>query len=597
MNLDIVLVTYNSSKWVMNCLNSLRSSSYPISQLHLTIVDNYSTDDTCRLIEQYPIQDDFGSYQLIRSPSNLGFGKANNLAVERAKHEYIFFLNIDTEVEPDCFSQLEKTIQSSSEDIALWECRQFPYEHPKYYNPVTLETTWASGAACVVRRSAFLEVGMFDERIFMYAEDVDLSWRLRAKGYKLQYTPRCIVNHYTYQSAGEVKPNQFYNSTYNNLMLRYKFGSKRDIVKGYILYSGLLAIPRPFKGHRRKIAQLLVKSLGQGVRFRKRNRFFREGGFQSRFRIWDYEIVREGAFYVNERTSTTPLVSIIVRTCGRPDVLREALQSIRHQTYPNIEVVIVEDGPALSEKMVRTEFADLRVNYKATEVHVGRCVAGNKALSGASGQYFNFLDDDDVLFADHVEVLMHQLQQNPACQAAYAIGFETPIKIHSKSPYKYEEIYHNVVHRQQFNKLVLLHHNYFPIQTVMFSRRLFDDFGGFDPELEVLEDWDLWLRYALKSEFHFVEKVTSMYRVPSEASLNSDRQALLDKYLYIVRNKHATDDTMLPVKSILVDIEGIISRGNVVMSQIKRGRFDVLFIKSKNATKRIIRRFITKSRF
>nr|WP_230986633.1 glycosyltransferase [Cohnella fermenti] len=380
-------------------------------------------------------------------------------------------------------------------------------------------------------------------------------------------------------------------------MLRYKFGSKRDIVKGYILYSGLLAIPRPFKGHRRKIAQLLVKSLGQGVRFRKRNRFFREGGFQSRFRIWDYEIVREGAFYVNERTSTTPLVSIIVRTCGRPDVLREALQSIRHQTYPNIEVVIVEDGPALSEKMVRTEFADLRVNYKATEVHVGRCVAGNKALSGASGQYFNFLDDDDVLFADHVEVLMHQLQQNPACQAAYAIGFETPIKIHSKSPYKYEEIYHNVVHRQQFNKLVLLHHNYFPIQTVMFSRRLFDDFGGFDPELEVLEDWDLWLRYALKSEFHFVEKVTSMYRVPSEASLNSDRQALLDKYLYIVRNKHATDDTMLPVKSILVDIEGIISRGNVVMSQIKRGRFDVLFIKSKNATKRIIRRFITKSRF
>ena len=60
--------------------------------------------------------------------------------------------------------------------------RQIPYEHPKAYDPVTLDTPWVSGAATLFRREAFEAVGGFDDAIFMYGEDVDLSWRLRARG-------------------------------------------------------------------------------------------------------------------------------------------------------------------------------------------------------------------------------------------------------------------------------------------------------------------------------------------------------------------------------------------------------------------------------
>lgn len=65
---------------------------------------------------------------------------------------------------------------------------------------------------------------------------------------------------------------------------------------------------------------------------------------------FDYTTNRDGAFYVNERPSELPLVSVIVRTCGRPDILRETLLSLRNQTYKNIEIVVVEDGAPISKK-------------------------------------------------------------------------------------------------------------------------------------------------------------------------------------------------------------------------------------------------------
>lgn len=581
MKFDIIVVTFNSAKWISSCLNSLKNSDYNTQNLYLTFVDNGSQDETVELLELYQDKSEFGGFQIITAQKNLGFGRANNLGVDRTSQDYVFFLNIDTEVDRNCFNALKNEIDRSNSTAALWECRQFPYEHPKFYNPITLDTTWASGAASVVNRRVFLEVGMFDDNIFMYAEDVDLSWRIRAAGYRVLYCPKCVVHHYTYQSAGEVKPTQFYNSTYNNLMLRFKYGTRKDIVNGYFLYSSLFIANTPFSGHRKRVIRNLIKSFIEGPAFRHRSRQIRKTGFKPNFRIWDYEIVREGSFYVNQFPEKFPLVSILIRTCQRPNVLRETLLSLRNQTYPNIEIIIVEDGIAFSKNMIETEFSDLNINYQPTIQKVGRCEAGNLAMKLARGKYFNFLDDDDVMFADHVEVLVNTLEKNPGFKAAYSFAFETPIKIFSENPYKYQELYHNLIYRQSFNRLILLHHNYFPIQTVMFSRSFYDKFGGFDPELEVLEDWDLWLRYALHEEFIMVEKVTSMYRVPSDANTSVARQQKLDIYLKKVREKHAANGAVLPVTGVLKDIEGLMSKGTVVIQHIKQGRFDVIYNKLK----------------
>src|SRR5262249_38213267 len=135
--------------------------------------------------------------RLLRSLTNNGFAKGINLLARQSKSQFLFILNPDTELEPEC---LERLVERAVSDpaIAMCEARQQPREHPKYYDPHTGETTWCTGAAVLVRRKAFEDLGGFDEHIFfMYCEDVDLSWKLWLRGWKCIYVPDAVVRHYS----------------------------------------------------------------------------------------------------------------------------------------------------------------------------------------------------------------------------------------------------------------------------------------------------------------------------------------------------------------------------------------------------------------
>ena len=124
------------------------------------------------------------------------------------------------------------------------------------------------------------------------------------------------------------------------------------------------------------------------------------------------------------------------------------------------------------------------------------------------------------------------------CRAAYAFAFETPIEIFSRDPYRYSVKNYLGIHKQEFNKIILCHHNYIPIQAIMFEKSLFEQYGGLDESLEALEDWDLWVRYSLHTDFTCVKKTTSIYRVPHNKAVSAVRQKVLDEALKIVREKH-----------------------------------------------------------
>lgn len=205
-------------------------------------------------------------------------------------------------------------------------------------------------------------------------------------------------------------------------------------------------------------------------------------------------------------------VSFIVRTCGRPHILRHTLQSIRRQTYQNIETVVVEDGENTAEQMIMAEFSDMNIKYCNTGVKVGRAKAGNIALSKAEGEYFIFLDDDDQVYPAHVEILMEAVNESGK-KAAYSVAHEA-VSIYSKKKEDYITVYKHIRYRQPFCRIFLSVNNYLPIQTVMFHRSLFEQYGGFRENLDALEDWDLWLRYVSHEDFIFVDQVTSLYRVP-----------------------------------------------------------------------------------
>lgn len=578
MIFDLVYVTYNSEKWINNCFTSIYKSNYRLSDINIYVVDNNSNDSTIEKLEKIKeeIGESFGSFNIIELKENLGFGKGNNLGFCKGKSNIVCFFNVDTELYPNTLYNLKNEIKNSAEEVALWELRQFPYEHPKFYSIITGYTSWSSGAAFAIKRNVYHQIKGFDENIFMYAEDVDLSWRLRTLGYKLKYVPKVTIKHYSYENANEVKPNQYFNSIINNLLLRYRFGSIKDITHGHFMLFKLMTHRGPFKHSRKKLLKAYLKHFFIAPKFalwRVKNKKV-DKHFKPKFLGWDYEIIRDGAFYYNEYPKSTPLVSIIVRTCNRPNVLRETLISIKNQTYENIEIVVVEDGKNAAERMIKEEFDDLNIKYSYTGINVGRSKVGNIAMSLAKGKYLNFLDDDDLFFADHVEVLVKNIEDSEY-RAAYSYAYETPTIVKSTEPYKYEEVCHNLVYRQKFNRIALFHHNYIPIQCIMFEKSMFEEYGGFDESLDALEDWDLWVRYALNNDFRSIGKATSIYRVPYDKGLKDKRQKVLDEALEIVFEKYKEYDSNMNPKQVSDEIQAILDTyglkvSNEVLARIQK---------------------------
>lgn len=530
MNFDIILVTYNSSRHIGRCFKALEQVEYPLENLHLIVVDNGSTDDTLHQLKTIHDSRVFPHFKIIESKENLGFGRGNNLGVGEGTSELVFFLNIDTEILPDALGALEDEIRSSTPEWASFELRQLPYEHPKVYDPLTLETSWSSGAAVVVRRDAFLKVGGFDPRIFMYAEDVDLSWKLRRLGLRLKYVPKAATVHHSYENPGQIKPLQYYNSLLNNLLLRFRYGRLMDILKGKLLILVQVLKPSAFPGSKGKLFALTLKRtpvyLGA---FLKRLIPGGGKGFRPTFRGFDYEDIREGAFHVSTRVEQGPLVSVLVRTIGRPEVLAECLASIQRQTYGNIETIVVEDGPPFSQEMIQERFPGMRITYASTGEKVGRCKAANLALELAKGDMLNFLDDDDLFYGDHVETLVAESIKEPGYGVYYSLAFEVQTEYRSLSPLSYVEHRRISFLNQPFNKVKLAFENLLPIQAGMFRRTVLEKAGGFDETIGTLEDWDFWIRLAAVGDFRRVEKTTSLFRTPWGKAARENREAEINR--------------------------------------------------------------------
>jgi GT2 family glycosyltransferase len=519
----------------------------------------------------------FAKIQVYRSHENVGFGRGHNANAARGEAPWLLVLNQDCIVEPDVLRPLLSLAESDDAAVAAWELRQIPYEHPKAYDPVTLDTPWVSGAAVLLRRSAFDGVGGFDPRIFMYGEDVDLSWRLRAAGHRLRYVARLAVVHRTYDRPDQVKPLQVLGGVQTNLCLRARFGGARDTLKGLVLLGGEIAAPQSFPGRRIGLAKALLGFVRQWPYF-VATRVRPSAAFAPYFHGWSYEPRRDGAFvpFRSRRElprREEPLASILIRTVDRGAWLAQALESVAQQTWRNIEAIVVEDGPPASEPIVERFRGRLDVRYHATGTRLGRAKAGNIALAMARGEWLNFLDDDDVLFADHVEALVDAVT-DARKSGAYALAWETQSEIVDRERGSVREVAHATVHRQPFDRLTLWHHNYLPIQAVLFNRSLYERYGGFAEDMDQLEDWNLWTRYTLEDDFVLVEKTTSKYRVPASAREAAGRQQLLDRaYVDAIERQRAMRVTLSPREiSEMVDAY-VRSQSLIVVSRPDMRRF------------------------
>ncbi len=207
-----------------------------------------------------------------------------------------------------------------------------------------------------------------------------------------------------------------------------------------------------------------------------------------------------------------PLVSVIVRSMDRP-TLSEALDSVALQTWPNIEIVLINAKGAEHQAMPAT-WGHLPLQFVSTGNPIHRTRAANMGLDAARGEYLIFLDDDDWFDADHVEALVQVLRQQSTRRVAYG-----GIRCVDENRQSLQKVFDT-----PFNPLQLLAGNYMPIHAVLFSRALLACDCRFDESLDVYEDWDFWIQLSRHGDFLHVPGVRASYRIHDNSGfgINAD---------------------------------------------------------------------------
>jgi GT2 family glycosyltransferase len=271
IDVSVVIVNYNVKAFLEQCLLSVERARADLN-MEIFVVDNASVDGSQAMVKKR-----FPDVTLIENKQNVGFSTANNMAIRKARGEYILILNPDTLIQEDTLSILKKKLDDNPRLGAVgckllnpdgsyqinsrrsfptpWvafsrivglskifpKSRLFGQYNLTYLDPDTeSEVDVLSGSLMMLRKEALEQVGYFDEEYFMYGEDIDLSYRIKKGGWKVLYTPATQAIHYKGEST---KKSEFSAITrfYSTMLIfiRKHFGGRYSIALRMLLTFGI----------------------------------------------------------------------------------------------------------------------------------------------------------------------------------------------------------------------------------------------------------------------------------------------------------------------------------------------------------------------
>ena len=267
---DIVIVNWNSGDQLKDCVESVMKSSFHNSTLKkVIVVDNDSKDDSIELAERL----NFDKLKIIKNKDNLGFGKACNSGVKNSQSDFILFLNPDAMVYEDTFHKLFDYIEKNDNSYVVVygvqligddgkvqrTCARFPnlsnflvkvlglnklnskyfetYHLEEWNHNETKQIDHVIGAFYLIKREIFNSINGFDERYFVYFEDLDLSKRVHDSGYRTIYLSEIQAYHKGGGTSEQVKALRFFYSTRSSLIYSFKhLGIFKSIIFMFFVY-------------------------------------------------------------------------------------------------------------------------------------------------------------------------------------------------------------------------------------------------------------------------------------------------------------------------------------------------------------------------
>lgn len=241
--LSVIILSYNTKDLLKKCLESVINCTPTDIKIEIIVVDNASTDGSASMVER-----NFPEVKLIRSKKNLGYAKGNNLGIRASLGEYVLILNSDTVIKKGAIDKLVNFLEKNKQiDIVgprllnvdgsfQANCGRFPNlpvvfvmlfkEHwgSKYvrWSPETSQfVDWLMGAAFMARKRVFEKVGGFDEKIFMYMEEVEWFYRAKKAGMKSYFLKDAEIIHLGRGSSKTGKKEPILN-IYRGLIHFYK---------------------------------------------------------------------------------------------------------------------------------------------------------------------------------------------------------------------------------------------------------------------------------------------------------------------------------------------------------------------------------------
>ena len=223
-----------------------------------------------------------------------------------------------------------------------------------------------------------------------------------------------------------------------------------------------------------------------------------------------------------------PLVSIIIPVYNGKDYISDCIESCLHQTYSNIEIIVINDGSTDGiEKVVEPYIISNKINF-ITQENKERSAARNNGLNHAKGSYIQFLDCDDKLMPSKIEKQVDFLENNPNFFATYCKT-------------NYFDNNHKVVGEQKIQNYSgdisqqLLKGNFMTTHSLLLRKSVL----RFDENMSFQEDWDYWLRSTdLNNNFHCLNEILCQTRVRQEGVLENNSKMLKGMLLFLDKHQN-----------------------------------------------------------